>query len=384
MIYFDNAATTRALPEVAEKMTEMLCEHYGNPASMSIMGLEVEKEIRHAAEILANGIRAKEEEIYFTSGGTEGDNWAIFGTAAGYAREGKHLITTSIEHPAVKNPMKALAEQGHEVTFLSVDKKGHISPEELANAIRPDTILVSMILVNNETGVIQDAEAIGKRIKEKNPHTLFHVDAVQAFGKYPIDVQKMKIDLLTMSGHKIHGPKGVGMLYMRKGLKVRPFILGGGQQKGQRAGTENGAGVAGLGVAADTAFRTMQESMAHVKEVKKTLMDGILAIPDTQINGDGLEEASPYVLNVTFKGLRSEVLLHTLESKGIFISAGSACDSRKKVGSPVLTAMGLPFSEIEGSVRFSFSRYNTVEEAKTCLEELEKAVPFLRKINRQR
>ena len=270
------------------------------------------------------------------------------------------------------------------VCFADAGEGEDISLEELANAIRPDTILVSTILVNNETGVIQDAAAIGKLIKEKNPNTLYHVDAVQAFGKYPIDVQKMKIDLLTMSGHKIHGPKGVGMVYMRKGLKVRPFILGGGQQKGQRAGTENGAGVAGLGVAADVAFRSMKESIEHVKEVKKTLMDGILAMPDTQVNGDGLEEASPYVLNVTFKGLRSEVLLHSLESKGIFVSAGSACDSRKKIGSPVLTAMGMPFEEIEGAVRFSFCRYNTVEEAKECLKALEETVPFLRKINRQR
>lgn len=384
MIYFDNAATTRALPEVAEKMTYMLCENFGNPASVSVMGLEVEKEIRKAANILANGIRAKEEEIFFTSGGTEGDNWAIYGTAEGYARAGKHLITTKIEHPAVTNPMKALQEKGYDVTFLSVDKKGHISLEELENAIRPDTILVSVILVNNETGTIQDAEAIGKLVKEKNPNTLFHVDAVQAFGKYPIDVQKMKVDLLTMSGHKIHGPKGVGMLYMRKGLKVRPLLLGGGQQKGQRAGTENGAGVAALGVAADMAFRGMQENLAHIKEVKKTLLDGILEMPDTQLNGDDLDTASPYVLNVTFKGVRSEVLLHSLESKGIFVSAGSACDSRKKIGSPVLTAMGLPFEEIEGAVRFSFCRYNTVEEAKECLQVLKETVPFLRRMNRPR
>ena len=384
MIYFDNAATTRTLPEVAEKMTYMLCENFGNPATVSVMGLEAEKEIRKAAEILANGIRAKEEEIFFTSGGTEGDNWAIFGTAEGYVRSGKHIITTQTEHPAVKNPVKALEQKGYEVTWLGVDKEGHISLEELANAIRPDTILVSVILVNNETGVIQDAVSIGRIIKEKNPQTLFHVDAVQAFGKYPIDVQKMKIDLLTMSGHKIHGPKGVGMLYMRKGLKVKPLILGGGQQKGQRSGTENGAGAAGLGVVAQAAFAAMQESHDRILQVKKTLLDGILEMPDTQLNGGGLEQDSPYVLNVTFRGLRSEVLLHSLESKGIFVSAGSACDSRKQVGSPVLTAMGLPFSEIEGAVRFSFCRENTVEEAKECLAALREVVPFLRKINRQR
>ncbi len=382
MIYFDNAATTRAMPEAVEKMAHMLCEEYGNPASVSSMGLAVEKEIKKAAESIARGIHCNPDEVFFTSGGTEGDKWAIYGTAEGYKRQGRHFITTQIEHPAVKNPMKKLEEDGAEVTWLSVDRQGHISLAELEAAIRPDTVLVSVILVNNETGTVQDAAAIGKLIKEKNPQTLFHLDAVQAFGKYPIDVEKMKADLLTMSGHKIHGPKGTGMLFMRKGLKVKPLMLGGGQQRGQRPGTENGPGAAALGVAADAAFSSQKESIEAVREVKKILLDGILAMPDTQLNGDGLDAASPYVLNVTFKGLRSEVLLHALESKGIVVSAGSACDSKKKVGSPVLTAMGLPFAEIEGAVRFSFCRHNTAEEARECLKVLEELVPFLRKYNR--
>lgn len=382
MIYFDNAATTRALPEAVEKMAHMLCEEYGNPASVSAMGLAVEKEIKKAAESIARGIHCSPDEVFFTSGGTEGDNWAIYGTAEGYRRQGRHFITTQIEHPAVKNPMKKLEEEGAEVTWLGVDRQGHISLAELEAAIRPDTVLVSVILVNNETGTVQDAAAIGKLIKEKNPQTLFHLDAVQAFGKYPIDVEKMKVDLLTMSGHKIHAPKGTGMLYMRKGLKVKPLMLGGGQQRGQRPGTENGPGAAALGVAAEMAFSSLKESIEAVREVKKILLDGILAMPDTQLNGDGLDAASPYVLNVTFKGLRSEVLLHALESKGIVVSAGSACDSKKKVGSPVLTAMGLPFAEIEGAVRFSFCRHNTVDEARECLQVLEELVPFLRKYNR--
>lgn len=382
MIYFDNAATTRALPEAVEKMAHMLCEEYGNPASVSAMGLAVEKEIKKAAESIAKGIHCNPDEVFFTSGGTEGDNWAVYGTAEGYKRQGRHFITTQIEHPAVKNPMKKLEEEGCEVTWLGVDRQGHISLAELEAAIRPDTVLVSMILVNNETGTVQDAAAIGRIIKEKNPKTLFHLDAVQAFGKYPIDVEKMKVDLLTMSGHKIHAPKGTGMLYMRKGLKVKPLMLGGGQQRGQRPGTENGPGAAALGVAAEKAFQSLKESIEAVREVKKILLDGILAMPDTQLNGDSLDEASPYVLNVTFKGLRSEVLLHALESKGIVVSAGSACDSKKKVGSPVLTAMGLPFAEIEGAVRFSFCRHNTAEEARECLKVLEELVPFLRKYNR--
>lgn len=382
MIYLDNAATTRALPQVAEKVTFMLCEQFGNPASVSTMGLAVEKEIRNVGQILARGIRAKEDEIFFTSGGTEGDNWAILGAAAANRRQGNHFITTQIEHPAVRNPLKALAEDGAEVTWLAVDEKGHISLSELEAAIRPDTVLVSIILVNNETGVVQDGVAIGKLIKEKNPKTLFHVDAVQAFVKYPIDVEKMKIDLLTMSGHKLHGPKGVGMLYMRKGAKVKPLLLGGGQQKGQRAGTENGAGVAGLGVAVAHAFSHMQESIAHVSTLKNRLAAGVLEMDHTQINGDASAASSPYVLNVSFLGLRSEVLLHALESKGIFVSAGSACDSKKKVGSPVLTAMGMTFPEIEGAIRFSFCPENTMEEIEECLKALQELVPFLRKYNR--
>ena len=381
MIYLDNAATTQALPQVAEKMTQMMCETFGNPASISTMGLEVGKEIRHTAQMIAKGIRCKEEEIFFTSGGTEGDNWAIFGTAKGYNRQGNHFITTTIEHPAVKNPMKELEENGARVTWLKVDEKGYISIEELENAIEEDTVLVSIILINNETGTIQDAKKIGGIIKKKNPKTLFHVDAVQAFGKYAIDVEKMKIDLLTMSGHKIHGPKGVGMLYMRKGTKVQPLIIGGGQQNGQRGGTENGSGVAALGVAVEHAFLHMKNNLAHVNELKQALAKGILGIPDTSINGD-LQEGSPYVLNATFLGLRSEVLLHSLESKNIFVSAGSACDSKKRGVSSVLGAMGLEPAQIEGAIRFSFSSYSTLEEVKECLIALEEIVPFLRKYNR--
>ena len=383
MIYFDNAATTRASEQVAEKVTEMLCHNFGNPASVNKLGLQVEKEIKKTTEILSRGIHCKINEIYYTSGGTEGDNRAIFGTAEGYQRQGKHLITTKIEHPAVKKPIETLEQKGYDITWLSVDKKGKIDLEELKQSIRKDTIFVSIILINNETGVIQDVEKIGKIIKQQNENTLFHVDAVQAFGKYAIDVEKMNIDLLTMSAHKINGPKGVGMLYKRQGLKVKPYILGGGQQQGQRSGTENGAGVAGLGVAADICFQNMKKNQQTIFDVKRTLAEGILnGIADVQINGDTLEQSSPYVLNVTFKGLRSEVLLHALESKDIFVSAGSACDSKKKVGSPVLTAMGLPFNEIEGAVRFSFCQYNTVEEAQECVKQLKEIVPFLRKYNR--
>lgn len=383
MIYFDNAATTRAADEVAERVRYMLLENFGNPSAQSMMGVRAENELNDARKIMAKSINALPEEIYFTSGGTEDDNWAIFGTAEGYKRSGKHIITTSIEHPAVSEPMERLRQKGWEVTVLDVDKNGYIDLDVLRDSIREDTVLVSTILINNEVGTIQDASAVGKLIKEKNPNTLFHADAVQAFGKYPIDVRKMNIDMLSMSGHKIHGPKGVGFFYMKKGLKVRPIIYGGGQERGQRSATENTPGIAGLAKAVELAMENMEKSHNTVMEIKKTLADGILKeIPKTHINGPSIEEASPYVLNVSFNGLRSEVLLHALEEKEIYVSAGSACSSKKKGGSHVLRSLGLSEERIEGAIRFSFCRYNTVDEAAACLEILKEKTAFLRKYMR--
>ena len=383
MIYFDNAATTRAADEVAERVRYMLLENFGNPSAQSMMGVRAENELNDARKIMAKSINALPEEIYFTSGGTEDDNWAIFGTAEGYKRSGKHMITTSIEHPAVSEPMERLRQKGWEVTVLDVDKNGYIDLDALRDSIRDDTVLVSTILINNEVGTIQDASAVGKLIKEKNPNTLFHADAVQAFGKYPIDVRKMNIDMLSMSGHKIHGPKGVGFFYMKKGLKVRPIIYGGGQERGQRSATENTPGIVGLAKAVELAMENMDASHEKVMEVKRTLAEGILRdIPKTHINGPSIEDASPYVLNVSFNGLRSEVLLHALEEKEIYVSAGSACSSKKKGGSHVLRSLGLSEERIEGAIRFSFCRYNTVDEAAACLEILKEKTAFLRKYMR--
>lgn len=383
MIYFDNAATTRAADEVAERVRYMLLENFGNPSAQSMMGVRAENELNDARKIMAKSINALPEEIYFTSGGTEDDNWAIFGTAEGYKRSGKHIITTSIEHPAVSEPMERLRQKGWDITVLDVDKNGYIDLDVLRDSIREDTVLVSIILVNNEVGTIQDASAVGKLIKEKNPNTLFHVDAVQAFGKYPIDVRKMNIDMLSMSGHKIHGPKGVGFFYMKKGLKVRPIIYGGGQERGQRSATENTPGIVGLAKAVELAMENMDASHEKVMEVKRTLAEGILRdIPKTHINGPSIEEASPYVLNVSFNGLRSEVLLHSLEESEIYVSAGSACSSKKKGGSHVLRSLGLSEERIEGAIRFSFCRYNTVDEAAACLEILKEKTAFLRKYMR--
>lgn len=383
MIYFDNAATTRALDEVAEKVKYMLTENFGNPSSQSIMGVNAEKEITKARKIIATSINAEPDEIYFTSGGTESDNWAVFGTAKGYFRSGRHMITTSIEHPAVFMPMKQLGETGWDITVLGVDEKGNINLDELKKSISDDTVLVSTILVNNETGTIQNAEEISKIIKNKNPKTLYHVDAVQAYGKYPINVKKMGIDMLSVSGHKIHGPKGVGFFYMKKGLRVKPIIFGGGHERGQRSGTENTPSIVGLAEAVKIDLAEMDNASKNVMLVKKTLAQGILSeIPNTYINGPSLDEGSPYVLNVSFEGLKSEVLLHSLEENEIYVSAGSACNSKKKGASTVLSALGLPQSRIEGAIRFSFSRFNTVEEAEKCIDVLKEKVAFLRKYMR--
>ncbi len=383
MIYFDNAATTRALDEVTDKVKYMLLENFGNPSSQNMAGVNAENEVIKARKIIAASINAEPDEIYFTSGGTESDNWAIFGTAKGYIRSGKHMITTAIEHPAVLQPMRELEKNGWDITILGVDEKGYINIDELKVAIREDTVLVSTILINNETGTIQNAEEISKAIKSVNPHTLYHVDAVQAYGKYPINVKKMGIDMLSVSGHKVHGPKGVGFFYMKKGLKVKPIIFGGGHERGQRSGTENTPSIVGLAEAVKIDMAEMDKAVEHVKLVKKTLAEGILnSIPMTYINGPSIEEGSPYVLNIGFEGLRSEVLLHSLEEKEIYVSAGSACNSKKKGASTVLSALGIDEKRIEGAIRFSFCRYNTVEEAEQCIEILKEKAAFLRKYMR--
>ncbi len=384
-VYFDNAATTRPLQDVADRYRQRMLSDYANPASMSCLGMEGEKIIEESKMSLANLIGCDREEIYFTSGGSEGDNWAIFGTAKGYHRSGKHVITTNTEHPAVFMPCHELAEDGFEVTYLDVDEKGYISLEELADSIRPDTILVSIIAINNETGTIQDLEKIGAVIKEKNPAALFHVDGVQAFGKYRLSVKKAKIDMLTASAHKFHGPKGLGFFYMKKGLRVKPLIYGGGHQAGMRAGTENAAGAEVVALAAQKCYENLEEHNEAAAAVKRHLFDGIMsALPDVLLNGEELDAASPYVLNLSFLGLKSEVLLHALEEKNIFVSAGSACNSKKKKQSGVLEAMGLSKDRIEGAVRFSFSRFNTLEEADFCIAALKEIVPVLRRFHRKR
>lgn len=384
-VYFDSAATGKVLPEAVETMVKAMTEVYGNPSSASILGIEAGNVLKKSQEDIARIINAEPSEIYFTSGGTEGDNWAIFGTAYGYKRSGKHIITTNTEHPAINLPLEALKEEGFEIEKIGVDEKGYIDIEELKSKIRKDTILVSVILANNETGTVQDIEKIGQAVKEVNNDTLLHADAVQAFGKMKIDVKNSKIDMLSASGHKFGAPRGTGIFYMKNGLKVKPLMYGGGQQLNQRPGTENVAGAAAIAKAAEVCYKNLEENNEKIREIKKYIADRVLTeIPNTFINGDSIEKASPYVLNIGFMGLRSEVLLHALEAEGIYVSAGSACNSKKKVRSSVLSAMGKSDEEIEGSIRLSFSKFNTMEEAEYAVENMKEQAALLRKFNRKR
>lgn len=384
-VYFDSAATGKVLPEAVETMVKAMTEVYGNPSSASILGIEAGNVLKKSQEDIARIINAEPSEIYFTSGGTEGDNWAIFGTAYGYKRSGKHIITTNTEHPAINLPLEALKEEGFEIEKIGVDEKGYIDIEELKSKIRKDTILVNVILANNETGTVQNIEKIGQAVKEVNNDTLLHADAVQAFGKMKIDVKNSKIDMLSASGHKFGAPRGTGIFYMKKGLKVKPLMYGGGQQLNQRPGTENVAGAAAIAKAAEVCYKNLEENNEKIREIKKYIADRVFTeIPNTFINGDSIEKASPYVLNIGFMGLRSEVLLHALEAEGIYVSAGSACNSKKKVRSSVLSAMGKSDEEIEGSIRLSFSKFNTMEEAEYAVEKLKEQAALLRRFNRKR
>ena len=381
--YFDNSATTRCCPEAAEIMMRTLTEDFGNPSAMHRKGVEAERYVREAAETIAALLKIQPKEILFTSGGTESDNLALIGGAFANQRAGKHIITTSVEHPAVENPAAFLEEQGFEVTRLPVDHRGVVRLDALTQVLREDTILVSVMMVNNETGAVMPISEIAEIVHRKNPRILFHVDAIQGFGKYRIFPSRMGIDLLSVSGHKFHGPKGVGFLYIRSGVKVRPMILGGGQQNGMRSGTDNVPGIAGMAAAAEKVCTDMEKKTEHLRCLKKRMAEGLQEIPEVRINGMALEEGAPHILSVTVPGVRSEVLLHALEEKSIYISAGSACSSHKRRPSAVLTAMGLPKADIESTVRISFSEENTMEEVDYALQSFGEIVPLLRRFSRR-
>lgn len=383
--YLDNSATTRCLDSAAALMAGILCTDYGNPSSLHHKGVQAEEYVRHAREVIAKTLKVTPKEIFFTSGGTESDNLALRGTAYANARQGKHLITTLIEHPAILNTMQYLEQQGFEVTYLPVDENGKIRLSDLEAAIRPDTILVSIMHTNNEIGALEPIAEAGELIKRVNPNTLFHVDAVQGYGKAKILPKRMKIDMLSVSGHKIHGPKGIGFLYVGDRVKIRPIVFGGGQERGLRSGTENVPAIAGMGKAAEEMYQNLDTDLDRMYALKQRLADGISMMENVRINGLCGRDSAPHVLSVSFAGVRSEVLLHALEEREIYVSAGSACASNHPdtSGSATLRAIGLPKELLNSTIRFSLSVFTTEEEIDYTIQVLHELVPMLRRFTRR-
>ena len=383
--YLDNSATTRCLDSAAALMAGILCTDYGNPSSLHHKGVQAEEYVRHAREVIAKTLKVTPKEIFFTSGGTESDNLALRGAAYANARQGKHLITTSIEHPAILNTMQYLEQQGFEVTYLPVDENGKIRLSDLEAAIRPDTILVSIMHTNNEIGALEPIAEAGELIKRVNPNTLFHVDAVQGYGKAKILPKRMKIDMLSVSGHKIHGPKGIGFLYVGDRVKIRPIVFGGGQERGLRSGTENVPAIAGMGKAAEEMYQNLDTDLDRMYALTQRLADGISMMENVRINGLCGRDSAPHVLSVSFAGVRSEVLLHALEEREIYVSAGSACASNHPdtAGSATLRAIGLPKELLNSTIRFSLSVFTTEEEIDYTVQVLHELVPMLRRFTRR-
>lgn len=378
-VYFDNSATTKPYDEVIEAVSKGMKEYFGNPSSLHKIGMNCEKRLNEAREYFASTIKCNKEEIYFTSGGSEGNNLIL----KGLLKPGHHFITTAFEHHSIISTCKQLEEKGVKVTYLDVDSEGRISLEDLEEAITKDTVLVSIMQVNNEIGVIQDIEAIGKLIKERSSRAKFHVDAVQGYGKLTIDVNKSNVDFLTVASHKIHGPKGVGFIYIKKGIILNSLISGGSQEKGIRAGTENLPGIIGFEKAAQMTFEEMESRYDKVLELKKYFVERLNEIKDIRVNGE-IDGFSPYILNVSFLGVRAEVLLHLLEEQNIYVATGSACTSKSSAahGSYVIKSLGLSNKEVESAIRFSFSYENTKEEVDYTIDVLKKSLMFLRRVKR--
>lgn len=377
--YFDNSATTRVFDCVKDAVVNAMTVDYGNAAARHMKGVEAERLIKEARAEIAKSLKVQEKEILFTSGGTESNNTALIGAAFANQRAGKHLITTGVEHASIYNTLEFLREQGFEITYLPVDSYGCISLEELAQAVREDTILVSVMYVNNEIGAVEPVEEISKVIKAKNPKTLFHVDAIQAYGKYVIRPKKQGIDLLSVSGHKIHGPKGVGFLYIDEKAKVRPILFGGGQQKGMRSGTENVPGCAGLGAAVREVYRDHEAKIEKLYQIRERLIAGLKELPGVTINGHEGRENAPQIVSASFEGVRSEVLLHALEDRGVYVSSGSACSVNHPGVSGTLKGIGVKKELLDSTIRFSFGLFNEPEEADYCLEVLRELLPVLRR-----
>ncbi len=377
-IYLDNCATTRPYKEVVDYMSELSLNMYGNPSSLHYKGIEAANLLKEARRNIARVLMGKENEIYFTSGGTESNNLAIRGAAYRHRRRGKHLITTAVEHSSVLNSFRRLQKEGFEVDYLPVNKQGHISLEELDRLIRPDTILVSINHINNEIGTIQPLEQIGNLLKQRNPGILFHADGVQSFCKLPLDLKIWQVDLFSCSAHKIHGPKGVGALWIRSGTHLTPLLEGGGQEKTLRSGTENVAGIAGFGLAATLSEQQREQTADLVCSLKFKLFQGLLEQNlKVELNGPPLEKSAPHILNLSFPGVKGEVLLHALEEHEMLASAGSACHSRNPVPSHVLKALGLNDQQLTGALRFSFSSFNDHQQIESAIRHIAGAVKQL-------
>lgn len=380
--YLDNSATTQCSQAAADLMMRLLREDYGNPSSLHNRGMEAENYVKEARKRIAQTLKVNEKEIYFTSGGSESNNLAIVGSALANKRSGMHVITTMIEHPSVANPFAYLEELGFAVTYLPVDAYGCISLEDLQEAMCSDTILVSMMHVNNEIGAVEPIEEAARVIKQKNPNCLFHVDAIQSYGKFRIYPKRMGIDLLSVSGHKIHGPKGSGFLFVRDKVKVHPLILGGGQERGMRSGTENVPAIAGLGQAAMEIYQNFESNQTRMYRLRDYFIQEVEQIDGVSVNGHKDYRSAPHIVSVSVSGVRSEVLLHALEDKQIYVSAGSACSSNKPAVSRTLQSIGLKRELLESTVRFSFSVHTTKEEIDYALEAMRGLVPMLAKYRR--
>ena len=383
--YLDNSATTKAFEDVAQLVAKTMIENFGNPSSMHHTGKDAEDLVKDAKKKIAKTLRCEEKEIILTSGGTESDNMALIGTALSRQKEvGKHLITTKIEHPAILETMKHLEKEGFEVTYLSVDNQGRIDLNELEKAIRPDTALVSIMFVNNEIGALEPIAEAGELIKKVNPKTYFHVDAVQGYGKFSIIPKNMGIDMLSVSGHKIHGPKGIGFLYVKNSVRIVPINYGGGQQKGMRSGTENVPGIVGLGRAAEEIYANLDEHVAKLRELKAYFINEVTSkLPDITINGRIDEISAPHIISLSVKGVRAEVLLHALEDREVYVSAGSACASNHPHVSDTLKAIGLDSDLLDSTIRVSLSVFTTKEEIDHAIEAMCAVIPLLRRYSRQ-
>lgn len=394
-VYLDNSATTRVTESVRDKVIKALYEDYGNPSSMHRLGVKAEQYCKEAASIIANSLKVEPKEIIFTSGGTEANNLALIGTAMANKRRGNHIITTRIEHPSVHQPLVYLEENGFEISFAPVDSTGKLIKEKLFELVKENTLMVSMMYVNNEIGSVQDITELSAELKRIKKDIIIHIDAVQAFGKYRIYPKREGIDLLSFSGHKIHGPKGIGALYVSDKIKINPIVFGGGHQRGIRSGTENVPGIAGLGQAVAELYTDFEAKISHLYQLKQKFLREVSALENVQVNGlplecgedfamEQLKKTAPHIMNVSFQGVKSEVFLHALEDRGVYVSAGSACSSHHPTPSVVLTAIGLSKDLMDSTLRISMSDKTTEKEIDYTLEQIRELLPVLRKYSRKK